>query len=132
MRQRPRRLRAAGWGGGLAELNFFAALLEAERRAGLGEPAARVARATLGWAEVALAIVLLIAWRRRWPLWLTLVLMPIALAPVALTAPGFLAAAFNPVSLNACVFALATVALLNTADLPTASRCVRTPPREAP
>jgi hypothetical protein len=59
--------------------------------------------------------------------------MPLALVPIAITAPRFLAAAFNPVSLNACVFALAAVALLNAADLPSAGRCVRTQPSaEAP
>ena len=61
-----------------------------------------------------------------------LIFMPLALLGVALTAPLFLVAAFNPVTLNACVFALAAVALLNAADLPSAGRCVRTPPGEAP
>jgi hypothetical protein len=101
-------------------------------RSGLSDRAAHAARTTLGWAEVLFALVLLFAWRSRWPLWLTLILMPLALVSVALSAPGFLAAAFNPVTLNACVFALAAVALLNGADLPSARRCVRTPPREAP
>jgi hypothetical protein len=101
-------------------------------RSGFSDAAARAARTALGWAEVLFALVLLLAWRRPWPLWLTLILMPLALVGVSLNAPGFLVAAFNPVSLNVCVAAIAAVALLNAADLPTAGRCVRTPPREAP
>jgi hypothetical protein len=101
-------------------------------RSGLGDRAAHAARATLGWAEVLFALVLLFAWCWRWPLWLTLIVMPLALVSVAVSAPLFLVAAFNPVTLNVCVFALAAVALLNAADLPSAGRCVRTPPGEAP
>jgi hypothetical protein len=101
-------------------------------RSGMSDRAAHVARTTLGWVEVLFALVLLFAWRCRWPLWLTVILMPLALIGVAMSAPRFLVAAFNPVTLNVCVFALAAVALLNAADLPSASRCVRTPAREAP
>jgi hypothetical protein len=102
-------------------------------RLGLSDAAARVTLPLIGVAELILTAVLVFAWRRTWPLWATLILMPLALVPIAITSPHFLAAAFNPVSLNACVFALAAVALLNVANLPSAGRCVRTQPSaEAP
>lgn len=84
----------------------------------------------IGWAEVAFGLVVLIVWRARWPLWLTLVLMPLALLGVAVRSPAYLSAAFNPVSLNVAVFALAAIALLEGGDVPSASRCRRRPARE--
>ncbi len=99
------------------------------RAAGLSDSAARGLSVGIGWCEVALGLLLLLAWRSRWPLWFTLVAMPAAALAVALQSPRFLVAAFNPVSLNVAVFALAATALLSAPDLPSASRCARRPAR---
>lgn len=100
------------------------------KAAGLSQAAAKFTCLGMGWAEVAFGLILLLAWQRRWPLWVTLVLMPAATVGVMLSSPGFLVTAFNPVVLNLSVFALAAVALQAAADLPSAKRCVRQAPRE--
>ena len=82
----------------------------------------------VGLAELLFAVGLLLCWRRRWPAVITLGLMIVATLGVGLRSPGYLLAAFNPVSLNLAVAALALVDLLNLRDLPTATRCLRTPP----
>ena len=83
-----------------------------------------------GVIEIGVAFLLLIAWRRAWPVVLVVVLMAAALAGVAFTSPRYLTAAFNPVTLNLGVIALAIVVLLNRKDLPSASRCLRAAPAE--
>ena len=98
------------------------------RALGLGDSAARLAVAAIGWAEVVVALATLTAWRSRWPFVLTLFLMPLAIAAVALRSPAFLSAPFNPVTLNLAVFALAAVALLEMAQLPSARHCLRRAP----
>jgi len=95
------------------------------RAAGIPEQNLAVVIGGLGLAEVALGLVLLIAWHTRVLLVLTILLMILALVSVAIQAPGYLAAAFNPVTLNLAVVALATIALLSSRDLPTARRCKR-------
>jgi hypothetical protein len=97
------------------------------RAAGLSDFAARVAQTTAGWAEIIFGLILLWSWRSRWPLWVTVVLMPFALLAVGLSSPRFLVAAFNPVSLNASVLALAAIAILSADGLPSAANCVRKP-----
>jgi hypothetical protein len=84
----------------------------------------------LGLAEVAFAFAVLIFWHRRWPSWLCLGLMFLAVAVVAVNSPRFLDAAFNPVSLNLAVACLAAVDLLVLGRLPSAARCQRKPPLE--
>ena len=101
------------------------------RAGGFSDAAARVVRIGMGWAEVALGLMLLLVWRSRWPVWLTLALMPLATMGVAITSPRFLTMAFNPVALNASIFALAAIAMLQSIDLPSARRCVRRMPQEA-
>jgi DoxX-like family len=81
----------------------------------------------LGLAEVGFALFLLVFWRRRWPSWLCLGLMFLAVVVVAVNSPRFLNAAFNPVSLNLAVASLAAVDLLVLDRLPSASRCRRKP-----
>jgi hypothetical protein len=81
-----------------------------------------------GGAEVCFAAIMIIFWRSRWPLWLTIIAMVVALAGVTATSPGFLAAAFNPVTLNLTVAALALIDLLVCDDLPTARTCRRKAP----
>jgi hypothetical protein len=88
---------------------------------------ARLQVIAAGWVEIAIGLIVLLWWRARWPLWLTVVLMPIALVGVALTVPALLQAAFNPVTLNVSMFILATIALLTGRDLPSARHCVHEP-----
>jgi uncharacterized membrane protein len=94
---------------------------------GIPIPLAPTAVAAMGIAEVLFAVALLAAWSRPWPVWLCLVVMPIAAVTVALSAPAFVAAAFNPISLNLSVAALAAVDLLVLAAVPSAGRCLRRP-----
>ncbi len=94
---------------------------------GFSERSARLVVIGAGWAELAIGMALLLWWRARWPLWLTLVAMPIALAGVMVYTPWLLKAAFNPVSLNVSMFVLATITLLTGRDLPSARHCRRQP-----
>jgi hypothetical protein len=100
--------------------------------AGMSDPAARGICVGIGWMEVAFGLILLVAWRSLWPLWFTLAAMPVALLVVATGSPDFLADPFNPFVLNLSVFALAAVALVSARDLPSASHCLRRPPRSEP
>lgn len=101
-------------------------------RSGIAARVTGNALALLGVSEIVLAGVLLLGWRHRWPAWMCLVLMPLAMADVAVNAPEFYTAAFNPFSMNLAVAALAVVDLLVLRDLPSASRCLRHPGKEKP
>jgi uncharacterized membrane protein YphA (DoxX/SURF4 family) len=96
--------------------------------AGVSTPHASGLVTAIGIGEILLGAIIALAWRTRWPLVLTIVLMLVALAGVALTAPSALVSAFNPVTLNLAMAALAAIALLVGGDLPSASRCLRAPP----
>jgi hypothetical protein len=85
-----------------------------------------------GWAELAFALLLLVFWRARWPLWLVLAGTLIATTGIAVVSPQFLRATFDPLTLNACVAALCVIALLAARDAPSASRCARDPRAEPP
>ena len=80
-----------------------------------------------GLVEVAFALLLLVLWRRSWPLWLTVALMIVGIPVVAISAPEYLTAAFNPLTLNLSVAALALIAIIARRDLPSAARCRRKP-----
>jgi DoxX-like family len=95
------------------------------RDAGIGESDVLPALMTLGVAELLLALSMLLFWRRRWPVVLTLGLMAIATVSVAISSPRFLSAAFNPVSLNFAVACLAVIDLIALRALPSATRCRR-------
>ena len=97
-----------------------------------GVPRRMTAAATtsLGFAELALAAVLLLSWSRAWPAWLCLAAMPIATISVALSSPAFFEAAFNPFSLNVSVAAIAAIDLMVIGSVPSAGRCRRRPARE--
>jgi hypothetical protein len=84
----------------------------------------------VGWAEVALGLSMLLWFHCRWHFLLTMVLMVAALICVAFTAQSYLVAAFNPVSLNVSVLALAAIGWVVSEDLPSASHCLRKPPKE--
>ncbi|HKV95818.1 MAG TPA: DoxX-like family protein [Candidatus Angelobacter sp.] len=86
----------------------------------------------LGVAEIIFATITLVFWRwRQWFLWNAL-LMLAALIAVAFASPSYLVAAFNPVTLNVATILLSLVGYIASAELPTASRCQRQPPREEP
>jgi len=80
-----------------------------------------------GLVEVAFALLLLVLWRRSWPLWLTVALMLAGIPVVAISAPEYLTAAFNPLTLNLSIAALALIAIIARRDLPSAARCRRKP-----
>jgi hypothetical protein len=98
--------------------------------AGLAPETAEPLLLLLGLAELALGLVLLVAWRARWPFPLILGLMALGLVGVALSSPQALVGAFNVVALNLAVGALAVVGWLTSVDLPSAGRCLRTRPAE--
>src|SRR5262245_6332920 len=98
--------------------------------AGVPTPAIAPAVTAVGFAEIALAAVLLVRWSAAWPVWLCLMAMPIATIGVASTSPAFFEAAFNPFSLNICVAALAAIDLFVIAGVPSAGRCRRRPAPE--
>jgi hypothetical protein len=106
-------------------------LPSADERAMLG--AAGLPASTLpyiGAAEVLFGLALLAFWRRRSLLLWNVFLMAAALAATALRSPSYLFAAFNPVSLNAAVALLSVAGYWAAADAPSASRCLRRPPKE--
>ncbi len=80
---------------------------------------------SLGIIEVCFALVLVVFWKSRWPLWFTLIAMVSALLAVGIASPSFLTAAFNPVTLNLSVATLAVISLLSGTDLPRAGNCRR-------
>jgi hypothetical protein len=98
------------------------------RDAGIASSHLLASVSLLGSAEVCFAAVVIIFWRSRWPLWLTIIAMVLAFLGVTATSPRFLAAAFNPVTLNLTVTALAFIDLLVCENLPTARTCRRKAP----
>jgi uncharacterized membrane protein YphA (DoxX/SURF4 family) len=95
------------------------------RDAGLGADVAGAIVATLGIVELSFAAVLLVAWHRRWPLFVCLAMMVAATAGVGLTSPRYFTAAFNPFTLNLLVACLASIDLLVVGSIPSAARCLR-------
>lgn len=95
-----------------------------------GVHAAR-ALTVIGIAEIVFGLLVLLMWGSRWPLIVVIALMIGALIDVAVTSPSALVEAFNPVTLNAATAALAAIALILGHDVPSASRCLRTPPTRA-
>jgi len=80
-----------------------------------------------GLVEVSFALLLVVLWRRSWPLWLTFILMIAGIPVVAMSAPEYLRAAFNPLTLNLSIAALALIAIVARRDLPSGARCRRKP-----
>jgi hypothetical protein len=97
------------------------------RDAGVAAGVTSVAVAALGILELSFAVVLLVAWHRRWPVSVGLGSMVLATAVVSLSSPRYLEAAFNPVSLNLAVACLAAIDLLVLGAIPSAARCLRRP-----
>ncbi|HET6248040.1 MAG TPA: DoxX-like family protein [Tepidisphaeraceae bacterium] len=94
---------------------------------GLSTGSAKVASLATGAMEIVAGLIILLVWKSRWPLWVTLSLMPAMAVCVAIASPRMIVGAFNPIALNAAVFALAAVALISARDLPSARRCLRRP-----
>lgn len=84
-----------------------------------------------GWLEVGFALILIIFWQERWPLWCTIAAMVVATLAVAVNSPAYLTDAFNPLTLNLAVAVLATIGLLVAGNLPTAKNCRRSPQEKA-
>jgi hypothetical protein len=83
----------------------------------------------VGAAEIAMALLVISTWRWRGMFVLQMFLMLAALVAVALGSPAYLTHAFNPVTLNLLVVALALIGWIASADMATASRCLRADPR---
>jgi len=99
-----------------------------------GMPASSVLTLTLlaGWLEIAFALLFLIFWRARWPLWLTIFALVAATLGVGISSPAYLHKAFDPLTLNLAVAALAACGLLAGTNLPSAKRCLRRPSEGKP
>jgi hypothetical protein len=98
------------------------------RDAGIPNSHLLAVMSSLGIIEVCVALILVVFWKSRWPLWFTLIAMVSAVLAVGITSPSFLTAAFNPVTLNLAVAVLAMIGLLSGTDLPAASNCRRKSP----
>lgn len=79
--------------------------------AGLSPSASRAACIGAGVAEMVFGIAVLVFWRTRWPLWITVIAMPLAMLAVAARSPRFLTSAFNVITLNLTTALLAVIAL---------------------
>src|SRR5690606_1648574 len=64
-----------------------------------------------GALEIGMSVVVLLFWRQRWPLLLTVVAMFGLLAFVVMFQPVLVSAAFNPMTTNIAVIALSVVGL---------------------
>ena len=97
------------------------------RDAGLAADVAGSVVTALGILELSFAAALLVAWHRRWPLFVCLAVMLIATAAVGMNSPRYFGAAFNPFTLNLAVACLASIDLLVVGSIPSAGRCLRRP-----
>ncbi len=82
-----------------------------------------------GVLELLFAALSLALWRWRPFFLLNILAMTGALLAVALTAPSYLAAAFNPVTLNFGMIFLSIIGYASSTEMPSASRCLRRPPK---
>lgn len=98
--------------------------------AGFSQPLAALGVAAAGLAEIVFGLALLVFWNYRPLLLASIPLMLLALLGVGITAPELLTAAFNPVTLNLSVIALSLIAYITSAELPSASRCLRKEPEK--
>lgn len=99
---------------------------------GVSQSAADLGVIAAGFGEMGIALWLLLRWQSRAPLFITLVLMPLALAGVAMNSPDLLRAPFNPFTLNLLMCSTAGIALLTQRWSPSARACQRKPEKPAP
>ncbi len=85
----------------------------------------------IGVIEIVFAGATLVLWRWRPIFFLNSLAMVGALMAVSLQSPSYLLAAFNPVTLNAGMVMLSIIGYASAAELPSASRCLRAPPKGA-
>ena len=85
----------------------------------------------VGLIELAIAAWAILSWRRPSFFVFNILAMAAALANVTVVFPSYLVAAFNPVTLNLAMIALSLVGYIAAAEIPSASRCLRQPPRES-
>jgi hypothetical protein len=97
------------------------------RDAGQASSVASSVVGALGVLELSFAAALLVAWPRRWPLFVCLVSMLLATTAVGMSSPRYFSAAFNPFTLNLAVACLASIDLLVVGSIPSAARCLRRP-----
>jgi hypothetical protein len=83
----------------------------------------------IGALELVFAVVTLLSWQWRSFFLLNILAMVAALIAVGLQSPSYLVAAFNPVTLNVGMALLSMVGYLSATELPSASRCLRRPPK---
>lgn len=100
------------------------------RDAGVAAAATGFAVTALGILELSFAAALLVAWHRRWPMFVCLGSMLLATVAVGLNSPRYFQAAFNPLTLNLAVACLASIDLLVLGSIPSAARCLRRPSPE--
>lgn len=84
----------------------------------------------VGLVEIVIAVAAIGSWRRRSFFLFNIAAMAVALANVTITSPLYLVGAFNPMTLNLAMIALSVIGYAAAAEIPTASRCLRQPPRE--
>jgi hypothetical protein len=92
---------------------------------------AGVSLATLPWlgtVEILISVLVLCTWRWRVIFIGNGIAMLLATLAVGITSPAYLKAAFNPVTLNGAMIALCLIGWIASARMPSASRCLRTPP----
>jgi uncharacterized membrane protein YphA (DoxX/SURF4 family) len=95
---------------------------------GIPPDVASLALNLIGWGEVGLGLLFLLAWRVRRLFWFNIGVMLLATLGVAVNSPRFLMAAFNPITLNVLMLALSVSGYLSSANLPSARNCLRHKP----
>jgi uncharacterized membrane protein YphA (DoxX/SURF4 family) len=117
---------------GLIPKLWFRSPDELDMLRNLGLASSALLTAIAGWMEIGFALLLIILWRARWPLWTTIAGMIVATASVALGSPSYFHKAFDPLTLNLSVAVLAACGLVVAENVPTANRCLRKPLRGEP
>jgi uncharacterized membrane protein YphA (DoxX/SURF4 family) len=117
---------------GLIPKLWFRSPDELDMMRNLGVASYALVTAVAGWMEIAFAVLLIVLWRARWPLWVTIAGMMVATISVAVGSPSYFRNAFDPLTLNLSVAVLAACGLALAENVPTASRCLRKPPRSEP
>jgi len=100
------------------------------RDAGVAAGVTNFAVIAFGILELSFAATLVVAWHRRWPMFVCLGLMLFATTAVGMNSPRYFEAAFNPLTLNLAVACLAGIDLLVLGSIPSAARCQRRPTAE--
>jgi hypothetical protein len=85
----------------------------------------------VGFVEMVIGACAIWSWRSRTFFLGNIAAMVLALINVAVVSPSYLVAAFNPVTLNLGMIALSLIGYLAARDIPSASRCLRRPPKES-